>query len=111
MLCFLKMVLQDASLPSSRLAGFLNKVAFLAPAPCHLTCWLSCGEQSEVSLMTPGGGLPTSGHPQSGGSGLDPGGSQGVLGLCRSFWALVSQPRSIPGPSSLASRGCDSSAS
>lgn len=25
--------------------------------------------------MTPGGGLPTSGHPQSGGSGLDPGGS------------------------------------
>lgn len=29
--CFLKMALQDASLPSSRLAGFLTKVAFLTP--------------------------------------------------------------------------------
>lgn len=44
------MVLQGTGLPSSQLAGFLNKVAFLAPNRCHLTHWLLCGEWYELGL-------------------------------------------------------------
>lgn len=44
------MVLQDATLPSSRTAGFLNEVAFLAPSPCHSTHWLLCDKQYKLGL-------------------------------------------------------------
>ena len=43
-LYFPKMVLQDTHLPSSWLAGFSSKVAFLSPTPCHEIYQLSCGE-------------------------------------------------------------------